>query len=330
MDDESMTMGHLAVEPVEATAHRSLRELSERSWEDEAVEDADRRDNARNGPRLPLLRTPRENVPHLTFERHPVTIRTRIMEIARPKSSEPPFALHGAVVQRGTDTADHQGARSDDVSQDVTMNPLAAAIHAAVAPPAKDLLHFYYEPHGPFAGATFDMLPNNDSSGFTPEDIVAASLLDVRFNPLAVRALLDPKGKPASALRDIRDDIALWDPDAELALAPAYVVWEVLMDLDGVGGTRASKLLARKRPQLIPIVDSVIKEALPLGSNSWTTLRGALQSPATREAIDAVRPTNAPPGTMLLRLLDVAVWMRHSRSRNARRVRAEVLGSPSP
>ncbi|MEO6411917.1 MAG: DUF6308 family protein [Pedococcus sp.] len=210
------------------------------------------------------------------------------------------------------------------------MNPLALAIRAAVAPPAKDLLYAYFEPNRPFAGATFDTLPNNDASRFTPEDIVAASLLDVRFTPLAVRALLDPDGEPANKLRAIRADVQLWDQDAGEALAKANDAWRAVRKLDGVGPTRASKLLARKRPRLIPIVDSVIRKALPsLGTDSWAAFRAALQSSDLREEVMAVRPEVAPKDTTVLRLIDVAVWMRCSGSRNARGVREGVASRDS-
>lgn len=218
----------------------------------------------------------------------------------------------------------------EDLRQDAQVTPLADAIRAAVAPPANELLAAYYDPQGPFAGATFDMLPNNDPDSFTPEDIVAASLLDVRFTPLAVRALLDPAGEPAIKLSAIRSDVQLWDEDAEEALGEANDAWRVLRKVDGVGPTRASKLLARKRPGLIPIVDSVIRNALPsLEPDSWEAFRTALRSGDLRNEVLAARPENAPNDTTILRLIDVAVWMRCSGSRNARRVRERVVSALS-
>jgi hypothetical protein len=49
-------------------------------------------------------------------------------------------------------------------------------------------------------------------------------------------------------------------------------------ELDGIGRTRASKLLARKRSRLVPVVDDVLRDALGIGDweDSWKLFRDAL------------------------------------------------------
>jgi hypothetical protein len=85
--------------------------------------------------------------------------------------------------------------------------------------------------------------------------------------------------------------------------------------------------MAQKRPRLIPIVDSVIRKALPLGDDSWVSLRSALQDEQVRQTIEGICPPGGPASTVsTLRLLDAATWMRYSRSRNARRAEAAGLG----
>lgn len=197
-------------------------------------------------------------------------------------------------------------------------------IRKVLARKARELVAAYYDPNGPFAGALFDNFGDNHPSKFTSDDLVAAGLLDVRFGPQAVRGLLNP------ATSEIQQQLKKISPKARLwqgyDLSSADALWSSLVNLDGVGPTKASKLLSRKRPHLIPIVDSVIRNSLAIGrANSWVVLSEVLADGDLRASIDALAPSGQSPST--LRLLDVAVWMRFSESTNARAVRAE-LGLP--
>ena len=55
----------------------------------------------------------------------------------------------------------------------------------------------------------------------------------------------------------------------------------------------------------------------------WTTLAAALTDPGLRDDIERLRPTTAPT-VSILRLLDVAIWMRGSRSSTARTARVST------
>lgn len=177
-----------------------------------------------------------------------------------------------------------------------------------------------------FAGRLFDELPGNRDSLFTVGDLAAASLLDVRFGPHAVLELLE-RPECNRLLSDIPSDVPLWETrEAQLdGNSATGRLWDRLTGIPGVSTTRASKLLARKRPHLMPILDSVVVNALQLrGLNNWLTLRVAL-TPTVRNRIDALAPAATDQGAALpstLRLLDVATWMTHSQSRQAKAVRA--------
>ena len=158
----------------------------------------------------------------------------------------------------------------------MTMDDLGGRITQVVAAPADRLLVAFFDTAGPFAASTFDDLPDNPRREFATGDLLAASLLDVRFQPRAVRALLQPGSRLCEYLADIRDDRDLWNATDD-DLRPAYALWTEVEKLPGVGATKTSKLLARKRPRLIPVVDRVIRTALPLGDDSWISLRSALQ-----------------------------------------------------
>ena len=110
---------------------------------------------------------------------------------------------------------------------------------------------------------------------FTVGDLAAASLLDVRFGPHVILELLE-REECNTLLTDILSDVPLWAAtDEQLARnSAAWRLWTRLVSIPGVGTTRASKLLARKRPHLMPIRDSVIIDALHLeGLDGWLALR---------------------------------------------------------
>lgn len=183
----------------------------------------------------------------------------------------------------------------------------------------------YYDPACGFAGALFDEFEVSDETTnvFTSSDFVAASLLDVRFGPAAVRELLC-LGEANDLLADIDTELDLWDATMPKG-SVEWRLWDLLVAVDGIGPTRASKLLARKRPRLFPILDSVVSERLGLGSRDRWALLGAALDVDTREHVDALRAAVPGHSPSTLRLLDVATWMRFSaseRARERRRVRA--------
>ena len=95
-----------------------------------------------------------------------------------------------------------------------------------------------------------------------------------------------------------------------------------------VGTATASKLLARKRPRLCPVSDKVVIGAVGVPGWTWEALRTFLQDPAARAEIEALRPPPAA-AVSVLRILDVAIWIRHSHSRAASRIRRDS-GIPEP
>lgn len=203
----------------------------------------------------------------------------------------------------------------------------------ASRPHSRELVSAYFDPVRGFAGDVFDgldphgLLANNPSGHFSGDDIAAASLLDVRFGPTAVRGLLG-SSDIAAALRDVPEHIALWTVGDDDFRSASHL-WSLVREVPGIGRTRASKLLARKRPEMVPIVDSVIAEALQLGAETWRPLAIALQDDAVRQLIGDLRPKEVSDRLSVLRLLDVVVWMSCSRSRSAVEVQLEVGAKPT-
>jgi hypothetical protein len=212
------------------------------------------------------------------------------------------------------------------------------AIHQVINADAYQLVDAYYNPspqsYGEaqgilFAGRYFDELPDNEMEAFTVGDLAAASLLDVRFGPHAVLELLE-RGTCNCLLAKIPADVALWESTSEHLNreSAAWRLWRQLVSIPGVSTTRASKLLARKRPLLMPILDSVVIDGLRLGGmDKWLALRAAL-TPPLRGRIDQLAQAATDHGASrpsTLRLLDVATWMTYSRSRQAKAVRQRLV-----
>lgn len=196
------------------------------------------------------------------------------------------------------------------------------------------LVNIYYEKNRTpaFAGELFDGFGENPPDNFTADDIVAASLLDVQFGPEAVRTLLTddiPAGPTRSVRQEISDlltkipsDKNIWD-DIDIGPgSPSWDLWAIIRGIHRIGPTRVSKLLARKRPRLLPILDAVVVGYLQLPPNGqWELMRDALKDPGLRGAIDAMAPASTKNVPTTLRILDVAIWMLRSQSQAAHKAR---------
>jgi hypothetical protein len=191
-----------------------------------------------------------------------------------------------------------------------------------------DLVTAYFDPRQPFAGRTFDFSGQNPPNEIISDDLLAVTLLDVRWTPLAVRSLLSDRATEVSdLLGQIDSKTDLWAEDGDEQLDASLPLWNLLDSLDAVGDTKASKLLARKRPRLIPITDSIIASAVGTPGHTWPTLRLCFQDGLFRERLENLRPDGAE-AISLLRIFDIAIWMLYSRSKAARRTRQEAGLTP--
>ncbi|NJC70824.1 hypothetical protein HC031_14020 [Planosporangium thailandense] len=188
-------------------------------------------------------------------------------------------------------------------------------------PKTPKLVAAFYHPANGFAGDTFLALAPNEPNVITIPDLLAVTLLEVRFWPTAVRTIL-PGGelddKIQQHLAAIPLGVPLWEA-TDVHLAWAESLWKLLntKQVPGVGKSIAGKLLARKRPDLIPIVDNVIAKKLNCASMTyWTTYREVLTCEERRQRLSALRP-----GTSTVRVLDTVMWMHWSNGKQAKNIR---------
>jgi hypothetical protein len=182
-----------------------------------------------------------------------------------------------------------------------------------------------------YTGAHFERFSTTPADEITAEDLVAVSCLSVHVPARAALVLLGERREEVSnLLSQIPADLTL----AELALedfcryftagGPALALWRLLRSKEkpwGVGPTTASKVLARKRPALIPIYDSVVAKATGFRNDSgtWKTWHQAFtgQDSLVQE-LESLRNEAGLDDISLLRILDVVLWMNGARGQEPR------------
>lgn len=160
----------------------------------------------------------------------------------------------------------------------------------------------------------------------TAADVLALSHLGIseRLSELAM-AVLSEHAERISGLLSAIPIVALHEvseadyPAMLGEQSQAWGLWEILRTCAGVDRwVMASKLLARKRPHLLPVYDSVVKEQLGGTNQVWKCLWLWFQADTSRAA--AVEELRAEAGGIedisLLRCLDVVLWMRGRRAQS--------------
>lgn len=173
-------------------------------------------------------------------------------------------------------------------------------------------LRAYLHP-GAYTGAWFDRIPSADQYAITSEDIVAVSMLSVDIPPrLSAWMLGDGAPLVRSLLEAIPIAERIGDSDSWLVEnGPAWKLWYEIRAFTNVGRTKTSKLLARKRPRLIPIYDSVVAKALGIESskNTWVLWNEFMKGPGISEFREDAHNAGAAHLSDL-RIIDIVIWMR--------------------
>jgi Family of unknown function (DUF6308) len=188
---------------------------------------------------------------------------------------------------------------------------------------AVDCLKRYYAMHGDeprYTGSRFESMAalNPDPNTLAPADFLAVSMLSVDVPAEAAIRLLERDAATVSRLLlEIPVDVDIVDVDPEMldADSPAGQLWDVLRrGRDGLGPTTTSKLLAAKRPRLLPIWDSFVEHATGLSTvGYWRKFQYVLadEQRFVWEWLGELRSlaTSIPKSTPELRILDVILWM---------------------
>jgi len=191
-------------------------------------------------------------------------------------------------------------------------------------PQIAKLVHRYFnpEPNEPFAGNLFHSLGENHSFRFSRDDLLSLNLLDEPVTARQVEIVTSGKFDRFLHQLDPACDITMLEGDL---YASAIALWDALDKVPQFGPTRVSKLLARKRPNLLPIRDSVVNRVLGIeGYSWWRPLVQVMRDGSTSDTLTAMTPDSPHGRPSSLRVLDVAIWMHGTNSKAAREVRREL------
>jgi hypothetical protein len=190
--------------------------------------------------------------------------------------------------------------------------------------PILDALEVYYGPRvgepGFFTGSLFDawhstLTRDSEADRFTADDLIAVTFLSVNVPPRAAYCVLvEQADRFNGLLAEIGPDRDLADePRPSKGSSPAWRLYDALRGLKlGLGPTKASKLLARKRPGLVPIYDDVIGRVTQTMQRQWEPLWCKLNEQDQklhRRLLGLQGTPGVPENLSPLRILDVVAWL---------------------
>jgi hypothetical protein len=166
---------------------------------------------------------------------------------------------------------------------------------------------------------------SRDANRVTSDDLIAVSFLSGDIPGEAAFGILETQAALISdLLAQIPADLDMADVQADEfdkvlgEASPALQLWHVLRGRGtgrwGMGETRTSKLMARKRPRLVPVYDSVVGRlmSLDLGSaGQWkrwhTALTDGTGLPQRLQEVRRIARITDPIAD--LRVMDIVLWM---------------------
>ncbi len=168
------------------------------------------------------------------------------------------------------------------------------------------------------AGYTYDLATASGPSTFAELDLRLANRGGARISAAEIAAILERRRGIERALRAIT-------PDASLAAGavpwlPLERLFIQFADVRGVGFAKMTKALHKKRPALIPMLDSVVQSYLAdddpgthasFGERAIAFVRGYKRDlDGNRAAIRTVQRALARRGHILseVRILDAIIW----------------------
>lgn len=216
----------------------------------------------------------------------------------------------------------------------MTIRPAVEAIPKSTG---IDYLKEYYSSNAPFyTGSYFESLEsyNNPENRITASDLYAVGTLNTPIRRKAAMGILITEADEIDALlsqvtgrklstlsKEERDEHLGPDSAAQklyVALRrknkPSEEKWQV-------SPTRASKIMARKRPHLIPINDRIIKNAIEKKTkdNDWKLWWEALtEDDYLEDRAETLRQAIDRPRLSTLRVLDVLLWMSGTKGNNTK------------
>jgi len=193
---------------------------------------------------------------------------------------------------------------------------------------AADLVNLYVN-SGKFTGRAFDVYGHNDPCAITSDDLIAVTMLSISIRENSNSAL-----RPSAILKlqahsdQIESLLTQLPPARELHTmvseefdswlgpsSPGAMLYDLLRQTISLPRVTTHKLLARKRPLLLPIRDTVVEGALNLGNRDddwWRPWWIALSTDdALVPRLQEIRQLAGTPNLSLLRIADIVIWLQN-------------------
>lgn len=174
-----------------------------------------------------------------------------------------------------------------------------------------------------YTGSWFSRLSDSDPNRITACDFTAVTTLGVSIPTSTVIWLLNDGAQEATRLLTaVPQTRCIWDPSADLSSAgDMWKLWSHVRSggwpnhVGGMGRTKTSKLLAAKRPHLVPVHDSRVQAGLfgAAPANYWDPWQrwfAGAPGVALRDlALDVRQEAGVGADISVLRIVDIVIWM---------------------
>jgi hypothetical protein len=112
------------------------------------------------------------------------------------------------------------------------------------------------------AYSSYEAYESSGPASFDESDLRLANRGGARISAAEIAAILERRGEIERALRKIRPDASLADATSAIPWIALTRLFDAFADIRGIGFSKMTKALHRKRPALIPMLDSVVQAYL--------------------------------------------------------------------
>jgi len=174
----------------------------------------------------------------------------------------------------------------------------------------------------------YDVSEVSAPGSFGEPDLRLANRGGARISAAEIAAILERRPRIERALRAIAPDASLAGVANSVPWLPLRRLLDAFADIRGIGYSKMTKALHRKRPALIPLLDSFVQAYLedddlgpraPYGERGLALVRGYKRDlDRNRAALRAVRRELASRDYVVteVRILDLLIWSAEAPTRS--------------
>jgi hypothetical protein len=112
------------------------------------------------------------------------------------------------------------------------------------------------------AYSSYEVEEASGPGSFDESDLRLANRGGARISAVEIAAILERREEIERALGELHPDASLVTATSSIAWVPLTRLFDAFADIRGIGFSKVTKALHKKRPALIPMLDSVVQEYL--------------------------------------------------------------------